>query len=82
MSLPNDVLAPGNRAFGMGLFFTVFYGAIFVAPAAAGWLAQATGSAAATFSFGGIMLLACLVLFAFFKLAGRRRRGERASTDR
>ena len=32
MSLPGKFLAPGNRATGMGLFFTLFYVAVMVAP--------------------------------------------------
>lgn len=52
MSLPARVLPPSARATGMGLFFTLFYLVVVMAPAFAGWLASRTGSASAAFDFG------------------------------
>jgi MFS family permease len=71
MSLPAKVLAPANRAMGMGLFFTVYYGAIFLAPLVAGHMAAAEGSAAVTFTLGGVLLLICLGLLLLFRMLAR-----------
>ncbi len=72
MSLPGGLLQPGNRALGMGLFFTLFYLAIFLAPIAAGRLAEAFGAADAAFTLGGVLLLACAALLAPYRLLERR----------
>lgn len=75
MSLPASVLKPGNRAVGMGVYFTLFYVAIFLGPVVAGHLSDAAGRADVAFTLGGAMLLACLALLAMF-------RALRASIDR
>jgi predicted MFS family arabinose efflux permease len=62
MSLPARVLQPATRAIGMGIFFTVYYAAMMLGPVVGGALAKWTGSAAAAFYFGAVMLLACLPL--------------------
>jgi MFS family permease len=72
MSLPADVLLPGNRALGMGMFYTLFYLAIFAAPIAAGRAAEVAGGAEAALSFGGWMLLGCLFLLGLFKTLVRQ----------
>ena len=72
MSLPAKFLGPETRAVGMGLFFTLFYLAIFAAPIAAGHIAEAAGAADAAFALGAAMLLACLLLLAVFKALERR----------
>ncbi len=66
MSLPSRVLKPDNRAFGMGAFLTLYYVALFVAPAFAGHMAEFLGSAEFAFTLGGLMLLACLPLMAVY----------------
>lgn len=75
MSLPARVLEPATRAVGMGIFFTVFYVGMFVAPAVAGWLAIKLGGAHVAFDFGAAALL-CVVLlaWAFPLLANQRLR--------
>jgi predicted MFS family arabinose efflux permease len=62
MSLPARVLQPATRAIGMGIFFTVYYAAMMLGPVVGGAVAKWTGSAAAAFDFGAVMLLACLPL--------------------
>jgi predicted MFS family arabinose efflux permease len=62
MSLPARVLQPQTRAIGMGVFYTVYYAAMMLGPAVAGAIAKWTGSAAAAFDFGTVVLLACPVL--------------------
>lgn len=76
MSLPADILAPADRARGMGIFFSVYYLAIFVAPLAGGALAEALGDAGAAFRFGAGMLAACLPLFWLFRALARRDVGQ------
>ncbi len=71
MGLPSRILSPTTRSVGMGLFFTVFYGMQLTAPAIAGVLAKASGSARSAFDFGTLMLLACCLLLALFHLLRR-----------
>jgi MFS family permease len=75
MSLPARVLQPGTRAIGMGIFYTVYYGAMMLGPAVAGAIAKSTGSAAAAFDFGAVMLLAGpLLLLGFNRIVAPRPR--------
>jgi MFS family permease len=62
MSLPARVLQPHTRAIGMGVFFTIFYGCMMLGPAIGGACAKWTGSAAAAFDFGALVILACPLL--------------------
>jgi MFS family permease len=62
MSLPVRVLPPETRAVGMGMFFTLFYVFVVLGPWIAGHLANAAGTARATFDFGAAMLVACCAL--------------------
>lgn len=70
MSLPSRVLEPATRSVGMGIFFTVFYVSMFLAPAAAGWLAARLGGASTAFDFGAVVLLATVLLAWVFPLLG------------
>jgi MFS family permease len=72
MSLPGEVLSPGNRMHGMGVFFTIYYVMIFMAPAMAGHLAEAAGTAEMAFALGGGMLVVCLLLFGLFQVCAHR----------
>jgi MFS family permease len=73
MSLPARVLQPATRAIGMGLFYTLYYAAMMLGPIAGGACAKWTGSAAAAFDFGAVVLVACpLLLWAFNRIADRR----------
>lgn len=57
MSLPARILEPAVRAVGMGIFFTVYYVGMFIAPPVAGWLSTRTGGGAAVaFDFGAAVL--------------------------
>lgn len=71
MSLPAEVLRPDNRAYGMGLFFTLYYLAIFVAPVIAGNLSEAAGAADVAFTFGGGALIASFLLLGLFRVFAR-----------
>jgi MFS family permease len=75
MSLPGDVLSPGNRAYGMGVFHTFYYVTVFAAPAVAGHFSEAAGTSDVAFTFGSGMLLACLPLLGLFRALARRTTG-------
>jgi MFS family permease len=75
MSLPARVLQPATRAIGMGLFFTMFYGAMMLGPIVAGALAKWTGNAATAFDFGAAAILLCpALLWVFNRIAAARPR--------
>jgi MFS family permease len=69
MGLPSLVLSPQARAFGMGVFFTIYYAVFMVAPMFAGWLADLAGDAAMPFMLGVLMLLSCLAALWWFRRA-------------
>jgi hypothetical protein len=72
MSLPAGILTPQWRAVGMGIYFTLFYLFVVVAPIIAGALSSRIGSAAAAFDFGAFMLGLCFPAYwAFTRLALR-----------
>jgi len=72
MSLPAQVLVAGNRAFGMGIYFTLFYAGVVLAPLVAGYFAERAGTANIAFYLGAVMLLACCAgLFAFRRCAAK-----------
>ncbi|MFL6836354.1 MAG: CynX/NimT family MFS transporter [Bradyrhizobium sp.] len=73
MSLPARVLEPATRAIGMGIFYTVYYGAMVLGPVIGGACAKWTGSAAAAIDFGAVVLLICpLLLWLFDRIAPAR----------
>ena len=67
MALPGEVLSPESRATGLGLYYTMYYIGTGVLPAIAGWIQDATGSAAVVIWFSA----ACLALAPFSLLAFR-----------
>jgi predicted MFS family arabinose efflux permease len=74
LSLPARVLTPPTRAIGMGVFYTVYYVAMMLGPMLGGAAAKWSGSAAAAFDFGALVLLACpLLLLAFNWIAAPTR---------
>ena len=69
LSLPARVLQPATRAIGMGVFYTLYYATMMLGPAVAGACAKWTGSAAAAFDFGAVVLLLCpLILWGFNRI--------------
>ena len=73
LGLPASVLKPETRSIGMGIFYTVYYGAMMLGPAIGGACAKWSGSAGAAFDFGAAVLLACpLLLWGFNRIAGLR----------
>jgi MFS family permease len=71
LSLPARVLRPETRGVGMGLFYTLYYATMMLGPVVGGACAKWTGSAAAAFDFGAVVILACpVILWGFNRIAG------------
>jgi hypothetical protein len=57
----------------MGVFYTLYYGAMMLGPAIAGSAAKWSGSAGAALDFGAVVLIACpLLLLGFNRVATSR----------
>jgi len=67
MSLPTKVLPPEKRAVGMGIFYTLFYLLVVLAPIAAGYLADILGRTSITFDLGVAMLAVSVMLMIAYK---------------
>jgi MFS family permease len=72
MALPAELLKPGARAVGMGVFYTWPYIGMAATPAVAGWLRDRTGSGDAPFLFGAALALAAIGALAAVRLVDRR----------
>lgn len=66
MALPAQTLAPGQRAIGMGVFFTIFYAVMVFAPIVAGKLAARAGTAQAGYIIGAAFMALGLICFGLF----------------
>lgn len=72
MTMPSQVLRPEARAFGMGVFFAVYYAVMMVGPALGGAVSDWTGNAGTAFILGAAMLCASVVAhWAFMRSASR-----------
>ncbi|MFY0692195.1 MAG: MFS transporter [Paracoccaceae bacterium] len=69
MTLPSEVLAPEDRAFGMGVFYAIYYGVMMAAPTLAGDMADRTGNTGVAILLGAAMLVVCLVALVLFRRA-------------
>jgi MFS family permease len=70
MALAGQAVAPERRAFGMGVFFSVYYVIMTACPPIAGWLADRTGAPDSAIMFGAglyAMVLPVAVLFRMLK---------------
>ena len=72
MSLTAQSMAPQRRAFGMGVFFTVYFVIMTVAPPVAGWLFDRTGSAFTAILFAAGLFAATALGFVAFGPLQRR----------
>jgi MFS family permease len=71
MALAGQAVAPERRAFGMGVFFTVYYAIMTASPPFAGWLFDRTGTPDGAILFGAALfalVLPVAVLFAMLKI--------------
>lgn len=67
MALPSEILRPEQRALGMGLFFSIFYLVMTLAPIGAAHFAAASGSAHAAYQAGAIWIIFGLISFIAFR---------------
>ncbi len=67
VSMPALILKPESRAFGSGVYYSIYYALMMVAPALAGLIADRAGSIGAAFLFGSLMLVAGMVALAAFR---------------
>lgn len=72
VALPARVLQPGQRAVGMGLFYSVFYAGIGLLSPFAGWVRDATGAPAAPILTAAALNLLTVAAIAGFMLLERR----------
>ena len=72
LSLPANVLEPGDRSLGFGLFYTCFYVLVAVGPSVAGFLQDAWGSPAAALIASAALLVTMVPLALFFVLLSKR----------
>ncbi len=83
MSLPAGVLEQKTRPIGMGIFYTVYYAGMLVAPAIAGKLSTTAGAASAALDFGAMAILLCpVILWLFRHIAAGRFRPAGISCER
>ena len=70
MALAGQAVAPERRAFGMGVFFTVYYAIMTASPPVAGWLLDRTGAAGSAILFGAalfVLVVPAAILFRMLK---------------
>lgn len=72
MSLPSRVLDASVRAIGMGIFYSVYYGIMLMAPVIQGALARTAGSAVVTFDAAAVSLLVAIPLLGLFAVLARK----------
>ncbi len=66
MALAGQAMRPQRRAFGMGIFFTVYYAIQLLAPPLAGALHDATGGPGAALAMGAVLFIAVIPLALIF----------------
>ncbi|MDF0602066.1 MFS transporter [Psychromarinibacter sp. C21-152] len=72
MALSGQAVAPERRAFGMGVFFTLYQAVMAVSPTVAGWLVDRTGTPNTAMLFGaGLFALVIPLAFTFRMLRAR-----------
>ena len=70
MALAGQAVAPERRAFGMGVFFTVYYAIMTASPPVAGWLLDRTGAVGSPILFGAalfVLVVPAAILFRMLK---------------
>jgi MFS family permease len=68
-SLPAEVLSPGNRGPGFGIYYIWYFAGSAFLRVVAGYLTDVTGTAASSVLFGAAMMLATLLLVGLFRVA-------------
>jgi MFS family permease len=79
MKLPARILLPEQRAIGMGIFYTIYYGGLVLGTAIGGELADRWETSSAAFDFAAMLVALCpLLLFAVRQRAVDAMPGSRA----
>ncbi|WP_294608334.1 CynX/NimT family MFS transporter [uncultured Roseovarius sp.] len=68
MALAGQAVAPERRAFGMGVFFTVYYAIMTASPPVAGWLLDRTGAPDSTILFGAALFALVFPIAVLFRM--------------
>ena len=71
-ALPLEALSAGNRAFGLGLFYALWFSGFALLPSAGGWTRDVTGDPAAPILFGAALIALTAPLLGLFRLLQRR----------
>jgi predicted MFS family arabinose efflux permease len=79
MTLPARALAPESRAFGMGIYWTVYYAGMAVLPPLAGWAADGTGSAAAALGVSAAFCVSAITAVSVYSVLLARRARTRGA---
>ncbi|MBC7178664.1 MAG: MFS transporter, partial [Roseovarius sp.] len=72
MALAGQAVAPERRAFGMGMFFTVYYAIITASPPMAGWLLDRTGAPHSAILFGAALFAIVFPVAVLFRMLKTR----------
>jgi MFS family permease len=73
MALTGDAMKPQHRAFGMGVFFTLYFLIVTLAPPVAGWLFDRTADPYGPILFAALLFGAAAGGYSVFSLVVRRR---------
>jgi MFS family permease len=72
MALAGQAVAPERRAFGMGVFFTVYFIVMTASPPVAGWIFDRTGAPDGAILFGAALFALVLPAAAMFRVLKAR----------
>lgn len=72
MALAGEAMAPQRRAFGMGVFMSLYFLLMSLAPPVAGWLRDTTGSVVVPLVFGALLYGSTAVVYGVFRVLRRR----------
>lgn len=67
VTLPSLILPPEARAFGTGVYYSIYYAIVMLAPALAGAIADQTGSVGSAFITGSVMLFLAMLALGLFR---------------
>ena len=73
MALSGEAMRPDRRAFGMGVFFTIYYAVMAAGPPLAGWIYDSTGEPFAPILFGVLMFAAVIPANFLFRAVQKRK---------
>jgi MFS family permease len=72
MALTGEAMAPQRRAFGMGLFFSIYFVLLSLGPPLAGWLFDRSGDPFRPILFAVLLFVGAALCFRLFRVLKRR----------